>query len=92
MAQPKIDAALIKLSLSMKPITMAIVDVLQREAELDSAPMVTLVCWGTAESKWVLYSSNAERQTVIEGLEELITKLKADQAADAPPVPLHERN
>jgi hypothetical protein len=92
MPDRKISETLRAVSQQMRPMCMAISEVLAREAKATDPLMVTLIVWGTENDQgWVQYASNAERASVIASLEELLGNLKRDQSADAPPVPLHER-
>jgi hypothetical protein len=92
MSDRPISETLRAVSQQMRPMTMAISDVLTKEAKAASPLMVTLIVWGTDNDQgWVQYASNAERATVIASLEELLGNLKRDEAAQADPVPLHVR-
>ena len=87
-----ISETLRAVSQQMRPMTMAISDVLTREAKADRPLMVTLIVWGTeTDQGWVQYASNAQRADVIKSIEELLGNLKRDEAAKADPVPLHVR-
>lgn len=92
MPDRKISPTLRNVSQQMRPMTMAISDVLTREAKAKHPLMISLIVWGTeSDQGWVQYASNATRADVIKSLEELLGNLRRDEAAEAPPVPLHER-